>query len=107
MTTIPKIDWLTDLNVFAVNRLPAHSDHRYYETLEQAKIAGPMAMRHELNGNWKFNFSVNPDNRPENFHRLDFNCMGWGDITVPGHIQKCPQKGHATRGCRRPAAARR
>ncbi|MEH7375876.1 glycoside hydrolase family 2 TIM barrel-domain containing protein [Neobacillus drentensis] len=87
MTTIPKIEWLTDLDVFAVNRLPAHSDHRYYETLEQAKMAGPMAMRHELNGNWKFNYSVNPDNRPENFHRLDFNCMGWGDITVPGHIQ--------------------
>ena len=44
-------------------------------------------MRHELNGNWKFNYSINPDNRPENFHQLDFNCSGWGDITVPGHIQ--------------------
>ncbi|MFL6560797.1 MAG: glycoside hydrolase family 2 TIM barrel-domain containing protein [Bacillus sp. (in: firmicutes)] len=87
MTTIPKIDWLTDVNVFAVNRLPAHSDHHYYETLEQAKTAGPMAMRHDLNGNWKFNYSVNPDNRPENFYQLDFNCSGWGYINVPGHIQ--------------------
>ncbi|MEH7306785.1 glycoside hydrolase family 2 TIM barrel-domain containing protein [Neobacillus drentensis] len=87
MTTIPKIDWLTDVNVFAVNRLQAHSDHQYYETLEQAKTAGPMAMRHNLNGNWKFNYSVNPDNRPEYFYRGDFNCSGWGDITVPGHIQ--------------------
>ncbi|MBV7506154.1 DUF4981 domain-containing protein [Bacillus sp. sid0103] len=87
MTTIPKIDWLTDVNVFAVNRLPAHSDHLYYETLEQAKTAGPMAMRHNLNGNWKFNYSVNPDNRPENFYKMDFNCLGWGNITVPGHIQ--------------------
>ncbi|MDR7238480.1 glycoside hydrolase family 2 TIM barrel-domain containing protein [Neobacillus drentensis] len=87
MTTIPKIDWLTDVNVFAVNRLPAHSDHLYFETLEQAKTSGPMAMRHDLNGNWKFNYSVNPDNRPENFYQVDFNCSGWGDITVPGHIQ--------------------
>ncbi|PEQ93330.1 beta-galactosidase [Bacillus sp. AFS006103] len=87
MTTIPKIDWLTDVNVFAVNRLPAHSDHMYYETREQAKIAGPMAMRHNLNGNWKFSYSFNPDNRPERFYEQDFNCSGWGNITVPGHIQ--------------------
>ncbi|MEH7127608.1 glycoside hydrolase family 2 TIM barrel-domain containing protein [Neobacillus drentensis] len=87
MTTIPKIDWLTDVNVFAVNRLPAHSDHMYYETREQAKIAGPMSMRHNLNGNWKFSYSFNPDNRPERFYEQDFNCSGWGNITVPGHIQ--------------------
>lgn len=87
MTTIPKIDWLTDVNVFAVNRLPAHSDHLYFETMQQAKSAAPMAMRHEINGNWKFNYSVNPDNRPERFYELDFNCYGWGDIKVPGHIQ--------------------
>jgi beta-galactosidase len=87
MTKIPKINWLTDLNVFAVNRLPAHSDHLYYETMEEAKSAAPMAMRHELNGNWKFNYSMNPDNRPERFYQADFNCSGWGDIKVPGHIQ--------------------
>ncbi|WP_144555352.1 glycoside hydrolase family 2 TIM barrel-domain containing protein [Bacillus sp. X1(2014)] len=87
MTTIPKLDWLTDVNVFAVNRLPAHSDHFYYETIEEAKNAAPMALRHDLNGNWKFSYSVNPDNRPENFYQVDFNCSGWGDITVPGHIQ--------------------
>ncbi|MEH7082021.1 glycoside hydrolase family 2 TIM barrel-domain containing protein [Neobacillus drentensis] len=87
MTTIPKLDWLTDVNVFAVNRLPAHSDHFYYETMEEAKNAAPMALRQDLNGNWKFSYSVNPDNRPENFYQVDFNCSGWGDITVPGHIQ--------------------
>lgn len=41
MTTIPKLEWLTDVNVFAVNRLPAHSDHLYYETMEEAKTALP------------------------------------------------------------------
>lgn len=46
-----------------------------------------MVLRHDLNGNWKFSYSVNPDNRPENFYQVDFNCAGWGDITVPGHIQ--------------------
>ncbi|MED1471102.1 glycoside hydrolase family 2 TIM barrel-domain containing protein [Bacillus salipaludis] len=87
MTTIPTINWLTDVNVFAVNRLPAHSDHKYYETVEEAKSTVPMAMRHVLNGDWKFNYAVNPASRPEPFFKKDFDCSGWGTITVPGHIQ--------------------
>ncbi|MED3563148.1 glycoside hydrolase family 2 TIM barrel-domain containing protein [Bacillus xiapuensis] len=87
MTIIPTIDWLTDVNVFSVNRLPAHSDHKYYQTVEEARSATPMAMHHDLNGNWKFNYAVNPAARPEPFYMQDFDCSGWGDITVPGHMQ--------------------
>jgi beta-galactosidase len=87
MTIVPDLNWLTDLNKFAVNRLPAHSDHRYYVTMDEANIAGPMAMRYSLNGNWKFNYAVNPDSRPLSFYQLDYPCSGWGNIHVPGHIQ--------------------
>jgi beta-galactosidase len=87
MTIVPELNWLTDLNKFAVNRLAAHSDHRYYETMDEANIAGPMAMRYSLNGNWKFNYAVNQDSRPLDFYQLDFPCSGWGDIHVPGHMQ--------------------
>ncbi|MEC1522771.1 glycoside hydrolase family 2 TIM barrel-domain containing protein [Neobacillus niacini] len=83
----PSIDWLTDLNMFAVNRVPAHSDHVYYETMEEAKKASTMKMRHDLNGNWKFHYSINPDSRPERFYERDFDCSAWGNIVVPGHIQ--------------------
>ncbi|WP_088052679.1 glycoside hydrolase family 2 TIM barrel-domain containing protein [Virgibacillus dakarensis] len=87
MTIKPSIDWLSDPNVFAVNRLPAHSDHLYYETLEGAKNAESMRMRFSLNGNWKFNYAVNPMSRPKDFYKKDFECKGWGDIFVPGHMQ--------------------
>lgn len=87
MTINPEINWLSDLQVFAVNRLPAHSDHYYYETLEEARSAAPMRLRHSLNGNWKFAYSVNPESRPKLFFQRDFNTASWGDITVPGHIQ--------------------
>lgn len=87
MTTTPSLNWLTDVNVFAVNRIPAHSDHVYYETLAEAKSASQMKMRHELNGDWKFYYSINPDHRPVNFFEKEYPCAGWGDITVPGHIQ--------------------
>jgi beta-galactosidase len=87
MKTTPSLSWLTDVNVFAVNRVPAHSAHVYYETLAEAQEASPMKLRHELNGNWKFYYSINPDHRPVNFFEQDYPCAGWGDITVPGHIQ--------------------
>ncbi|WP_419882939.1 glycoside hydrolase family 2 TIM barrel-domain containing protein [Peribacillus sp. B-H-3] len=87
MEITPEISWLSDLNKYAVNRLPAHSDHVYYETLEEAKSAGQMNMRHVLNGNWKFAYSTNPGSRPEHFYEKDFNCSGWADIRVPGHIE--------------------
>lgn len=47
----------------------------------------PMTMHHDLNGNWKFHYSVNPAMRPEHFYQLDFSCSSWGNIIVPGHIQ--------------------
>ena len=87
MTNIPSLSWLADLNVYAVNRLPAHSDHVYYETMEDAENFNEMQMRYSLNGNWKFHFTNQPEARPKNFHRLDFNCDYWNQISVPGHIQ--------------------
>ncbi|MHA6482057.1 beta-galactosidase, LacZ type [Paenibacillus sp. strain BS8-2] len=83
----PSLDWLEDVNVFAVNRLPAHSDHAYYRTIAEARSRVPMEMRHSLNGAWKFHYAGNPALRPETFYREDFSTAGWGDIMVPGHIQ--------------------
>jgi beta-galactosidase len=87
MVMIPKIEWLSDVQVFAVNRVSAHSDHEYFEAVEEAKSGQPMSMKHVLNGDWKFHYSINPAHRPEYFHQKDFDCSVWGDITVPGHIQ--------------------
>ncbi|MDG4657279.1 glycoside hydrolase family 2 TIM barrel-domain containing protein [Ectobacillus antri] len=87
MKSISNIEWLSDLDVFAVNRVPAHSDHVYFETMEEAKRNAPMKLRYSLNGSWKFHYAVNPDSRPATFFEPNFNCANWDDITVPGHIQ--------------------
>ena len=34
---VAKLEWLSDPEVFEVNRKKAHSDHKYYETLLEAK----------------------------------------------------------------------
>lgn len=83
----PTVEWLEDLNVFEVNRLQAHSSHVYYETMQEAENNSVMKMRKSLNGNWKFTYSINQDERPELFYREDVSCNHWEDIKVPGHIQ--------------------
>ncbi|KPL21463.1 MAG: hypothetical protein AMS23_09310, partial [Bacteroides sp. SM1_62] len=38
-----------------------------------------------LNGKWKFHYSANPESRPVDFYREDFDASGWDDINVPGN----------------------
>lgn len=82
----PSIDWLSDPLVFAVNRIPAHSDHKFYETIEEAKTC-EMKLKQSLNGSFKFNYALNANARVKDFYMTEFNCECLGDITVPGHIQ--------------------
>ncbi|QAA30508.1 glycoside hydrolase family 2 TIM barrel-domain containing protein [Clostridium manihotivorum] len=82
----PSIEWLSDTSIFAVNRVEAHSDHKYY-TKEDELNSGDMRLRQSLNGNWKFSFAINPSSRVKDFYKLDYECNCWKDIEVPGHIQ--------------------
>ncbi|GFP78192.1 glycoside hydrolase family 2 TIM barrel-domain containing protein [Clostridium fungisolvens] len=83
---VPSTDWLSDTSIFAVNRIEAHSDHKYYRT-EKEMNSGDMRLRQSLNGSWKFSFAINPSSRIKDFYNLDFDCNSWKDIEVPGHIQ--------------------
>lgn len=80
------LDWLCDTSVFAVNRIKAHSDHKYYRTLQE-QSTGEMDLRQSLNGNWKFSFAINPSSRIKEFYKSEFDCHCFKDIKVPGHIQ--------------------
>ncbi len=75
----PTLEWLTNPEIFAVNREPAHSDHSY-----KAKDGN---LRQSLNGTWKFSYTEYPDNRPADFYKTDSDVTDFDDITVPGHIQ--------------------
>lgn len=78
--------WVEDPTIFAVNRLAAHSDHKYYIN-EEEKKEGKTQFQYSLNGNWKFHYAKNEGQVIEGFENLDFNCKAWDVITVPGHIQ--------------------
>ncbi len=78
--------WLTDPQVFQVNRIKAHSDHRYYESAGELE-RGATALRQSLNGMWKFAYAKNPSCRQADFYREDYDIAGFDEIEVPGHIQ--------------------
>jgi len=83
----PTLNWLSDPRVFEVNREEAHSDHKFYQSLEEAVQEREMPLRQSLNGSWHFYYTENPALRPSDFYGENFDYGGWPSIEVPGHIQ--------------------
>lgn len=77
-----KLSWLEDPEVFAVNRIPAHSDHTYFE-----KETEERPLRQCLNGSWLFSYAKNPSMRVERFYEDSYDCSGFDTIQVPGHLE--------------------
>lgn len=80
------IRWLDDLQVFAVNRLPAHSDHRFYGSMEDCRRK-TCGLTQSLNGTWRFQWSKSAGTCPAEFYREDFDTTGFESIQVPGHME--------------------
>ena len=72
--------WLTDPQVFAVNRLPARASYTVYG-------ADGAPMERSLDGMWKFHYAVTPEDAPGEFMHDAFDVSGWDEIAVPGYIQ--------------------
>lgn len=83
----PSLDWLENPEVFRVNRMDAHSDHWFYEKMEELQLEDDMPLKQSLNGKWRFSYSENPSLRLKDFYKEDFDVNGFDYIEVPGHIQ--------------------
>lgn len=81
------MSWLGNPEVYAVNRIAAHSDHSYYEREEDIRHGEDMPLKQCLNGTWRFSYAENPSMRIRDFYKNDFDCRSFGYIQVPGHIQ--------------------
>ncbi|MCL1950808.1 MAG: DUF4981 domain-containing protein [Turicibacter sp.] len=86
-TTQQLQELLENPEIFNINRLPAHSDHRYYPTLEAAIKQGEMPWRKSLNGTWQVAYSDNLESRPAGFDAVGFDSSDFTEIKVPGHLQ--------------------
>lgn len=74
--------WIADPTVYAVNRLKAHSDHKYYFDAQKQEDG-----KTSLNGTWKFHYAETWKDAPRGFSRCDFDVAAWDEITVPSHLQ--------------------
>lgn len=83
----PSLDWLENPEIFRVNRIDAHSDHWFYEKMDQLNLEDNMPLKQNLNGKWRFSYSENPSLRIKDFYKEDFDVSGFDYIEVPGHIQ--------------------
>ncbi len=81
----PTLDWLDNPEVFAVNRLPAHSDHSFFVCSEGRK----MRPLQSLDGTWRFLWGKQPSAVPGNFYETGFDLEenGFSRIEVPGSME--------------------
>ena len=67
--------------VLGINKLP------YHATLQLPSKWKACKEIVSLDGQWLFHWSRNPEERPADFYREDYDVSGWGKITVPGNWQ--------------------
>ncbi|WP_316863129.1 glycoside hydrolase family 2 TIM barrel-domain containing protein [uncultured Cohaesibacter sp.] len=87
MSIQPDISWLSDPEIFAVNRLDAYSDHVAYPDAASARERSGSGFRQSLGGQWQFRLAQSVSTRPEAFFEEASDIAGWGMIEVPGYMQ--------------------
>ncbi len=76
----PAADW-ENPDVLGINKLP------YHATLQLPSREKECKEIVSLDGQWLFHWSRNPEERPKDFWREDYDVSQWDKITVPGNWQ--------------------
>ena len=69
----------------AVNKLQPHAWFFSFRNIEEARKVLPENSSYwkSLDGMWKFHWAPNPDERPKDFFRTDYDVSKWDDTKVP------------------------
>ena len=69
----------------AVNKQQPHAWFFSFRNIEEARKVLPENSSYwkSLDGLWKFHWAPNPDKRPKDFYRTDYDVSQWDDIKVP------------------------
>ncbi len=73
-------DW-ENPHVLGINKLP------YHATLGKPSNISDRSDVVSLNGDWKFYWSPDPDQRPVGFESEEYDVSAWNNIAVPGNWQ--------------------
>ena len=80
MATAQVHDW-ENPHVLGINKLP------YHATLQLPSKWKACKEIVSLDGEWLFHWSKDPESRPADFYREDYDVSGWDKIKVPGNWQ--------------------
>ncbi len=80
---------LENEQVIGRNKEPGRATSFFYADREAALEGDPAKSPwfQSLDGTWKFKWAPNPDTRPADFYKPDFDVSGWDDIPVPSSWQ--------------------
>ncbi|MUT67795.1 glycoside hydrolase family 2 TIM barrel-domain containing protein [Paenibacillus sp. NEAU-GSW1] len=70
-------EWNNNPELFELNRMKVHSTNRRADRGSELL----------LNGQWKFSFAKNAEERIVNFFSEQYDCSTWAEIAVPAHWQ--------------------
>lgn len=79
-----------DPAVTHINKEPPHATMTVFPGIKAAMEstdAGDSPYFQSLNGNWKFNYSEKPADRPLDFYRTGYSVAHWDEIPVPSNWQ--------------------
>lgn len=86
-------DW-ENQNIIAINKEDGHATFIPFASLEEMKTDPAYCRPWErtrssryllLNGNWKFNWAKQPEDRPKDFYKANYNASAWAEIPVPSN----------------------
>ena len=77
-------DWENPERV-ALNKQQPHAWFFNFENVDQARKVLPENSKYwkSLNGEWSFKWVGNPEERPVDFYKVDYDVTGWDKVQVP------------------------
>ncbi|WP_294477180.1 glycoside hydrolase family 2 TIM barrel-domain containing protein [uncultured Bacteroides sp.] len=77
-------EWESPENL-ALNKEQPHAYFFPFQSVENARKVLPENSKfwQSLNGDWKFNWAPDPDSRPKDFYKTDYDVAAWDAIPVP------------------------
>lgn len=81
-------EWEEEQNL-SLNKQPTHATFASFGDVESARKILPenSAYWRSLDGPWKFHWVKQPDERPRDFYKPEFDVSSWKDIPVPSSWQ--------------------
>ena len=83
-------DW-ENSQVIEINREPAHLSFMHYPDIQSALADSGLEIHtpyyKSLDGQWKFKWSKNPAEWPEDFYKTSYDVSKWANIRVPASWQ--------------------